>query len=250
MNVKIFVEQQGSLIFPNRLIGAIKLEVQKQAIVKSSPGFFGTAFHIAFDYELFRRGFILDYEPRMDPVGIFSKDEMAVIRKTEMKKELNASDICILTHHEMLSRFIANPSMYFQISSDPVNLDKISKMEVDLSTIREGIDRFFAAIPKCAIFIQNPLFRVEGVDVYGDGDFVMDDILFEIKCVSDDDINVKTIKQLMLYKLIHDLNSDNKQFEINRFGYLNPLKGQIHVWDAIIPDAVQFQWKAYISQFR
>ena len=247
MNVKTFINYKGGTLFDDRVLKPIEIVPQKHLQRRSSPDVFGIAFNIAFDYELFKRGLISVYAPHQDIIAPLYDDEIDAFEKVEKKQELNARDMLILVNHENLSRFENNMTMYMQLSSHKFTSADEENMRIDLSVMSGCIRDFFSSVSETDKFIQNPDFFSKRVDIYGDGDFIMNDILFEIKCVSSDNIETRTQKQLILYKLINDIDEDKRKYTINKFGYYNPLKGQIHTWDAIIPESVMHHWREYVS---
>ncbi|HAU65890.1 MAG: hypothetical protein A2017_17505 [Lentisphaerae bacterium GWF2_44_16] len=247
MNVKAFIKYESKRLFEDRVLEPIKIEPLRTYQRHSAPDVFGIAFNIAFDYELFKRGLISNYAPHQDYIAPLYDEEIAAFDKVEKKQELNARDLLILVNHENLSRFENNMAMYMQLSSHKFSPADEENMRLDLTLMSSCIHEFFSSVSKTDKFIQNPDFFSKRVDIYGDGDFIMNDILFEIKCVSSDNIETKTQKQLILYKLINDIDEDKRKYTINKFGYYNPLKGQIHTWDAIIPESVMNHWREYVS---
>lgn len=248
MNVKRFVESYGSLVFPNRELRAIPLHVPIQHERHSEASRFGIAFNIAFDYELHRRGWIADYEPRIDPMVSMTKATLSALSRVAAKRTLTGRDLCELAHHENLVRFQGNWETYLEIKNQSYSVEDIEAMKLDIPVIANEIHRFLSTLKQGDRLIRNPKFGNDLVDVHGDGDFVLNDTLFEIKCVSDGNIDVKTQKQLIVYKLIHDMDGMYKPYEIRRFGYFNPLKGQIHVWDASISEGITSLWKQYVAK--
>jgi len=248
MNVKRFVESYGSLVFPNRELRAIPLHMPIQHERHSEASRFGIAFNIAFDYELYRRGWIQDYEPRIDPMVSMTKATLSVLSRIAAKKSLTGRDLCELSYHENLVRFNGNWATYLEFKNQNYTVEDIENMDRDIPIIASEIERFLSTLNPDDRLIRNPKFGNDLVDVHGDGDFVLNDTLFEIKCVSDLNIDVKTQKQLMVYKLIHDMDGAYKPYEIRRFGYFNPLKGQIHVWEASISVGIMRQWGEYVAK--
>jgi hypothetical protein len=243
-NVKSFIDVYGSRIFEKGLVKSIKLDCNFQYDRHSNPTIFGTAYNILFDYELYRRNFIESYEPKRLKNKAMNKDFREVIAKIDQRSLLNERDLLLLVKEENLYR-----NGNFVVYDMDFKKDEIIAMKDDMRFIYPSIYDFFNEFKTSDKIIDNPYFEYNDYvrHIYGDGDFIINDILFEIKCVSDDSISTKTIKQLYIYKLLNDYSSRDLKYEINRFGYLNPLKNQVYIWDCDIPESIIRLFKEFIG---
>jgi hypothetical protein len=246
ITVKGFIKEMSSALFSFYDLKEIPLEVKKQVVIHNKPMFYGTVFNIAFDYSLFCKGVFSEYSPKYTDFLPPDDDMKKILKKIKVKKPLNDKDFIVLEYNEEIFRSNGHPSAYLEYCTDLINDDDITLMHDDMPSINQGINDFVATIKNDDTFIRNPLFNSEKTDIYGDGDFIMNDVLFEIKCVAEDGISIKTQEQLILYKLINDLNGDARQYQINKFGYYNPRKGQLHIWDAVIPPYVKIRWEKFL----
>lgn len=243
-NVKSFIEVYGSRIFDKGSVKSIKLDCNFQYVRKCNPTIFGTAYNILFDYELFRRKFIESYEPKRLKSKPINKDFKEVISKINQKSLLNERDLLLLVKEENLYR-----NGNFIVYDMDFKENEIISMKDDIQFIYTSINNFLNNLKNNDQIVDNPYFEYSDYikHIYGDGDFILNDVLFEIKCVSDDSISTKTIKQLYIYKLLNDYSSRDLKYEINRFGYLNPLKDQVYVWNCNIPESIIRLFKEFIE---
>jgi hypothetical protein len=247
INVKRFLKENSGVLFSCYDLNEIPLEVKKKVVIHNKPTFYGTVFNIVFDYSLFCKGFFSEYSPKFSDVLPLDNGIKKIKKKIQDKKPLSEKEYIILEYNEEIFRSNGHPSAFLEYDTDLIEDEDIAKMHDDMPSIIQGIDDFIGTIKDDDTFIRNPLFHSEKTDIFGDGDFIMNDILFEIKCVAEDGISLKTQQQLILYKLINDINGDTRQYQINRFGYINPKKGQLHVWDAVIPEYVQRRWDKFLK---
>jgi len=235
-NVKSFIEVYGNKIFDRGLIKSIKLETNFQYERKSYPTIFGTAYNIIFDYELFRRSLIGSYEPKRYKEMPLNKELSDLLKKIDQKEILSGKELLLLVREENLYRN-GNLALY----SQGINENEIKAMKEDLEFMYSSVDNFLKNLKPSDKIIGNPYFVYDDYVkfIYGDGDFILNDILFEIKCVSDEGISPKTQKQLIMYKILNDNALNGRNYKIDKFGYFNPLKNQIYIWDCDIAESIQ-----------
>lgn len=229
--------KEKNALFEDVRIPSIVVKGSELSEVRSEPSFFGNAFNICLDYAFYVKGVSEKYEPKN--VSRYRYNEMlnGLMINIDQKKPLTIREIAILTKAEQVYR-----SGYQHSAILPSDL---AHLKADYPLIEERISWILGLPLKWDKLVVEPKFTVEEVGLIGDGDFIVDDILFEVKCVKEEKITARTQKQLMMYYL---LNQEKKRreleyYKIKRFGYINPLRKQVYIWDVLIPEEVLSAWE-------
>ena len=248
ITVTKLVKEESRKIFDQCDISPIIIDVPYQ-LEKNSEGYiYGTAFNILLDYEMYRNNYIRTYIPHISANNYDLNEQICqVINKKYTKENLNAFDLLVLANQENIYR-CGRPINAISTISEYVEDDhQLDNQEKDFTIMKKGVEIFISKINKTDFVFQNPDFSNKNINIRGDGDYVINDILFEVKCVKEDAISTRTLHQLMIYYLLNQTLPPIRKLNINKFGYFNPLKGQYHIWEVSIPSIVKDNWARYVS---
>lgn len=241
-------KEESKKIFDKCEISPINIDVAYQLEKNSEDYIYETAFNILLDYEMYCKNFIRTYIPHISANNYDLNEQICkVINKKYTKENFNAFDLLVLSNQENIYRY-GKPINALSTISEYVDDDyQFDNMEKDLAIMQKGVEMFISKINKNDYIFQNPDFTNKNLNIKGDGDYIINDILFEVKCAQDDAISTHTIQQLMIYYLLNQSLPPIRKLNINKFGYFNPLKGQYHIWEIVIPSIVKDNWARYAS---
>lgn len=228
------VKGYGNVFKGVRLSAAVAIAEGESELYerKSHPSVFGVAFNLMLDYRLYCDGYVEYYSPK----GNFSDDRIKRIRGiVDNKETFTPKQIYALVRAEQI---------YRSGFAGPNKDDELEKLILDFPYLIESVEYSIKRLFKGKNnIVVNPIFGNLSIGVKADGDFILNNILYEIKCTKDTNCSTKTIRQLMIYKLLNE--SLKEEFEIERFGYYNPLRKQIVEFDIEIPKIVRDNWQIF-----
>lgn len=241
ITVKQFIENINP-IFEGIRFKSITVDGEEYPIIHSVPTFFGTAFNIYFNCEISRR-LGIPYIPtltRASPISHFVYE--IIDKKISLRQNLTTEDLLLLTKEEIYFR-----SGYY----DDINEEKeLAQLALDMPLIKDRTEWLCQLDLDWRTLQLAPDFDAEVIGFKGDGDMIVSSTLFEIKCVKKDVIDGKVQRQLIMYYLLNDYRKQHhmKSYNIDAFGYINPLRKQFHVWSLKdLSETVFSNWNKYIE---
>lgn len=202
---------------------------------KSHSSVFGIAFNLMLDYELYRKGFVKNYYPK----GPFNDESKKRIGKLiDRKKEFSPKQVYTLVRAEQ--KFRSGLAGYDEEG-------ELSRLMIDFPKLKELVEYSLIELFKGkSNVVVNPVFGNSRILVHADGDFILDNVLYEIKCTNQKNCTTMTIRQLMIYYMLNDLLKD--EYKITKFGYYNPLRKQKVEFDIEIPELVKDKWEKFVKE--